>query len=131
MKVKASEIRAKLGLSEPEEEDEVVGGRIDYTNPPIDDDFSNEPNNNLDGGSSINNGVNYLDDYGDYIEIENEIAEVLEKAFDKAESFVDIKKAIENLSVNWDSSKIAEIMATAFFMARARGDNDFNQDTDL
>lgn len=137
LKVKASEIRAKLGLSEPEEDDEVVGGRVDYSNQSTTDDINyldGELNNNLDGGNSIvanDNGVNYLDDYGDYIEIENEIAEVLEKAFDKCESFADIKKAIENLSVNWDSSKIAEIMATAFFMARAKGDNDFNQDTDL
>lgn len=50
----------------------------------------------------------------------------MERAFDKCESFADIKKAIENLSINWDSSKISEIMATAFFMARARGDNDFD-----
>lgn len=135
LKVKASEIRAKLGLSEPEEDDEVVGGRVNplqgadaYTNPATDDldYFDKKPNSKV----SVNNNniPSGYDDYGDYIEIENEIAEVLEKAFDKCESFADIKKAIENLSVNWDNSKIAEIMATAFFMARARGDNDFNSD---
>lgn len=120
LKVKASEIRAKLGLSEPEEDDEIIGGRVESPQLPQDDfdnDFKDEPNSQNQIPAN---------DYDDFIEIENEIAEVLERAFDKCESFADIKKAIENLSINWDSSKISEIMATAFFMARARGDNDFD-----
>ena len=64
----------------------------------------------------------------DYIEIENDIVETLKKVFDKCESFDEIKNEIEKLSLNWDSSKIAEIMASAFFMARAKGDNDFDLD---
>ena len=65
---------------------------------------------------------------GDYIEIENDIVETLKKVFDKCESFDEIKNEIEKLSLNWDSSKIAEIMASAFFIARAKGDNDFDLD---
>lgn len=135
LKVKASEIRAKLGLSEPEEDDEIIGGRINYSPSDLenDDDLKNEPNSQNPTRIPENDGKAKSPQseapqfaYDDFIEIENEIAEVLERAFDKCESFADIKKAIENLSTNWDSSKISEIMATAFFMARARGDNDFD-----
>ena len=67
----------------------------------------------------------------DYIEIENDIAETLESVFNKCKTFEEIKDEIEKLSENWDASKIAEIMASAFFMARAKGDNDFDKDVDL
>ena len=141
LKVKASEIRAKLGLSEPAEDDEVIGGRVIYDN------NANADLNNIiyNHRSTMNTALNNaLGDCGvcptvsphvanvaidnDYIEIENDIVETLKKVFDKCESFDEIKNEIEKLSLNWDSSKIAEIMASAFFMARAKGDNDFDLD---
>lgn len=134
LKVKASEIRAKLGLSEPAEDDEVVGGRVIYDN----GDCPHVANANADlnniiynhrptMNTALNNASNVAID-NDYIEIENDIVETLKKVFDKCESFDEIKNEIEKLSLNWDSSKIAEIMASAFFMARAKGDNDFDLD---
>ncbi|TXJ55859.1 DUF935 family protein [Brachyspira aalborgi] len=141
LKVKASEIRAKLGLSEPAEDDEVVGGGVIYDN---NANYRNmradasDLNNKFDSSLLTRKALNQasarmlraetrnIND--DYIEIENDIVETLKKVFDKCESFDEIKNEIEKLSLNWDSSKIAEIMASAFFMARAKGDNDFDLD---
>lgn len=141
LKVKASEIRAKLGLSEPAEDDEVVGGRVIYDNggcgvcPTVSPHVANANadlnniiyNHRPTMNTALNNASNVAID-NDYIEIENDIVETLKKVFDKCESFDEIKNEIEKLSLNWDSSKIAEIMASAFFMARAKGDNDFDLD---
>lgn len=143
LKVKASEIRAKLGLSEPAEDDEVVGGRViydnnaDYRNMPFPEgalaradasDLNNKFDSSLLTRKALNQTVSPHVANDDYIEIENDIVETLKKVFDKCESFDEIKNEIEKLSLNWDSSKIAEIMASAFFMARAKGDNDFDLD---
>lgn len=145
LKVKASEIRAKLGLSEPAEDDEVVGGRViydnnaNYRNMPLqgalaraDAADASDLNNKFDSSrltrKALNQTVSPHVANDDYIEIENDIVETLKKVFDKCESFDEIKNEIEKLSLNWDSSKIAEIMASAFFMARAKGDNDFDLD---
>lgn len=146
LKVKASEIRAKLGLSEPAEDDEIVGGRVIYDN---NANYLNMWRHSRADASDLNNkfdssrltqgdcpqkrnALNQAETKnigdGDYIEIENDIVETLKKVFDKCESFDEIKNEIEKLSLNWDSSKIAEIMASAFFIARAKGDNDFDLD---
>ena len=140
LKVKASEIRAKLGLSEPAEDDEVVGGRVIYDNNanyPVNNKFDSSRLNHVDcqlpkgrrwrKRKALNQAEPHVAN-DDYIEIENDIVETLKKVFDKCESFDEIKNEIEKLSLNWDSSKIAEIMASAFFMARAKGDNDFDLD---
>lgn len=149
LKVKASEIRAKLGLSEPAEDDEVVGGGVIYDNNANYSDLNNKFDSSLlrnmpfpkgrlwrQGAlaravatrKALNQTVSPHVANDDYIEIENDIVETLKKVFDKCESFDEIKNEIEKLSLNWDSSKIAEIMASAFFMARAKGDNDFDLD---
>ena len=127
LKVKASEIRAKLGLSEPAEDDEVVGGRVIYDNANYSN-LNNKFDSSLLTRKALNQTVSPHVANDDYIEIENDIVETLKKVFDKCESFDEIKNEIEKLSLNWDSSKIAEIMASAFFMARAKGDNDFDLD---
>lgn len=127
LKVKASEIRAKLGLSEPAEDDEVVGGRVIYDNANYSN-LNNKFDSSLLTRKALNQTVSPHVANDDYIEIENDIVEILKKVFDKCESFDEIKNEIEKLSLNWDSSKIAEIMASAFFMARAKGDNDFDLD---
>lgn len=128
LKVKASEIRAKLGLSEPAEDDEVVGGRVIYDNNANYSDLNNKFDSSRLTKKALNQTVSPHVANDDYIEIENDIVETLKNVFDKCESFDEIKNEIEKLSLNWDSSKIAEIMASAFFMARAKGDNDFDLD---
>ena len=135
LKVKASEIRAKLGLSEPAEDDEVVGGRViydnnaNYRNMPLqgalaraDAAEASDLNNKFDSSRLTIKALNQAetrDINDDYIEIENDIVETLKKVFDKCESFDEIKNEIEKLSLNWDSSKIAEIMASAFFYGKS------------
>lgn len=127
--VKADEIRSMLGLSKPEEKDEIIGGGTSVM------DFTGE------SGRSINTELNAASAQGrsdssfisdietdyssDLIPISDEIAEVLEKASDKATDFDSFKTELERLSYEWSPDKIAELMAVAFFSARAKGDSKF------
>lgn len=137
LKVKASEIRSKLGLSEPLDKDEIIGGGY---NSETFGTLLNTPNSNTDGfRTSYNSASNYVNsnygnsepiskEEGDYYEIENDIFETLEKVFEKCKSFEEIKEELNRLTTNWDASRISELMATAFFIARAKGDNDFDKE---
>ena len=124
---KADEIRYLLGLSKPEEKDEIIGGRIPAA------DFSDELNTKTelnaastekqDGGGMVGDiEADYSDDL---IPISDEIAEVLEKAADKATDFDSFKSELLRLSSEWSPDKIADLMAIAFFSARAKGDSKF------
>lgn len=130
--VRADEVRSLLGLSKPEEKDEVIGGRM-----PIDD-FSGTGIEQNSATKELNAAVSQRtesdssfvsdieSDYsGDLIPISDEIAEVLEKASDKAIDFDSFKKELLRLSSEWSPDKIADLMAIAFFSARAKGDNNF------
>ena len=130
--VRADEVRSLLGLSKPEEKDEVIGGRM-----PIDD-FSGTGIEQNSATKELNAAVSQRtesdssfvsdveSDYsGDLIPISDEIAEVLEKASDKAIDFDSFKKELLRLSSEWTPDKIAELMAVAFFSARAKGDSKF------
>lgn len=124
---KADEIRSMLGLSKPDEEDETVGGRIPAA------DFSGGLNSETelnavsDSGQTVSGFASDIEaDYsGDLVPISDEIAEVLEKASDKAADFSSFKAELERLSAEWSPEKIAELMAVAFFSARAKGDSRF------
>lgn len=130
--VRADEVRSLLGLSKPEEKDEVIGGRM-----PIDD-FSGTGIEQNSATKELNAAVSQRtesdssfvsdveSDYsGDLIPISDEIAEVLEEASDKAIDFDSFKKELLRLSSEWSPDKIADLMAIAFFSARAKGDNNF------
>ena len=125
--VKADEIRSLLGLSKPEEKDEIIGGRIPSA------DFSDELNTKTELNAASQKSQSDSDfvsdieaDYsGDLVPISDEIAEVLEKAADKATDFDSFKAELLRLSSEWTPDKIAELMAIAFFSARAKGDNNF------
>lgn len=124
---KADEIRSMLGLSKPEGNDEIIGGKITVPN------FSDEMNARTElnaasskGQSDFGFASDIEDDYADdLIPISDEIAEVLEKAVDKATDFRSFKAELERLSSEWAPDKIAELMALAFFSARAKGDSKF------
>lgn len=62
---------------------------------------------------------------GDLVPISDEIAEVLEKAADSSTDFDSFKTELLRLSSEWSPDKIAELMAVAFFSARAKGDSKF------
>ena len=129
--VKADEIRSMLGLSKPEDGDETIGGRLPTAD--FGDDGGTEQNatelnaasaraKSEDGGIVADIEADYS---GDLVPISDEIAEVLEKAADRATDFNSFKAELERLSSEWSPDKIAELIAVAFFSARAKGDSKF------
>ena len=124
-KVKAQEMHALLGLSSPEKDDEVLTAPAAY-----------EPVMNAQNAghialnasdvtqSEIDKTVNDETPDG-FIEITDDIAEVIEKTADKATDFKSFEAELEKLVSGWDAEKIARTMAIAFFKARAEGDANF------
>lgn len=127
--VKADEIRSMLGLSKPEEKDEIIGGRTPLSG--FEEETEQNANTELNAASQQTRAEpsfisDVENDYsGDLIPISDEIAEIHEKASDKATDFESFKAELERLSAEWSPEKIAELMATAFFSARAKGDSNF------
>lgn len=127
--VRADEVRSLLGPSKPEDGDETIGGRMPVS------DFSDEAalNSSMElnaasAGSQSDSGFvsDIESDYArDLVPISDEIAEVLEKAADKSTDFDSFKAELLRLSSEWSADKIAELMAVAFFSARAKGDGNF------
>ena len=60
-----------------------------------------------------------------FIQISDDIVQVIEKAMDKATDFKSFEAELEKLVTDWDAGKIARTMAIAFFKARAEGDAHF------
>ena len=128
--VKADEIRSMLGLSKPEDEDEIIGGRLPASTFDEDGESLNsvttELNAKSNGSFEKTNADEVEEDFSDdYIPISDEIAEILEKAADKATDFDSFKTELLRLTSEWTPDKIAEFMAIAFFSARANGDSNF------
>ena len=126
--VKADEVRSLLGLSKPEDDDEIIGGRMPVSAPEEPDlNSKKELNAASTGNQSDSSFVSDIEsDYAsDLVPISDEIAEVLEKAADKATDFDSFKAELLRLSSEWSADKIADLMAIAFFSARAKGDNNF------
>lgn len=128
--VRADEIRTMLGLSKPEEKDETIGGRIPaagFSEEELERNTRTELNAASQRAQSDSSFVSDIEsDYsGDLVPISDEIAEILEKAADKATDFDSFKAELMRLSSEWSPEKIAELMAVAFFSARAKGDSKF------
>jgi len=62
-----------------------------------------------------------------FTQITDEIADVLEKACEKATDLNSLKKELEKLVTAWEPDKIAEIIAIATFKARVQGQQDFEK----
>ncbi|MCM1321640.1 MAG: DUF935 domain-containing protein [Bacteroides sp.] len=126
--VKAEEIRSMLGLSKPEKDDEIIGGIAPL---PIENEDMNSARPELNSVSKPcdlgrDQTADLESDFsGDFIPISDEIAEVLEKASSKAVDFDSFKAELERIAADWSPDKIAELMAVAFFSARAKGDSKF------
>ena len=125
--VKADEVRSLLGLSKPDENDEIIGGRMPVSAPNDDLNSSTELNAAVAHGQSDSSFVSDIetDFSGDFVPISDEVAEVLEKAASESTDFNSFKTELEKLSADWSPDKIAELMAVAFFSARAKGDAHF------
>ncbi|MDR2444866.1 MAG: DUF935 domain-containing protein [Spirochaetaceae bacterium] len=134
-KVKADELRSALGLSNPEEGDEVIGGRAAHApseygipapgdkpeGPPI-------PALNAEQPETPDELDTLIDESGGgFIPISEDIVAVIEKAADKAVGFEGFREELQKLVKDWPSDKIAECIAVATFKARAQGDAEFDR----
>jgi phage gp29-like protein len=133
LKVKADEMRSLLGLSNPEEGDEVIGGSTGYADadapPPPEPEEGSEANAartalNADrGGTDAPAGENE----SGYIQVSDDIAEAIAKAADASASFESFLNELKKLVKNWAPDKIAECIAVATFKARTLGAAEFDK----
>jgi len=133
--VKANEVRGLLGLSNPEEGDEVIGGRQAPPEfpPEFPPDGGGGPELNAAGtaaGAGAGAGPDGDDDLdalfddaaGDgYRAVSDDIASAIERASNAAADFDSFQKELRELVKTWDPDKIAEFAALAAFKARAQG----------
>ena len=125
LKVKPQEMNALLGLSSPEKDDEVLTAPS-----PLGFDMNSQNKSGIAlNASEVSSDEIELDEHeSGLIEITDDIAEVIEKAADRAVDFKSFETELEKLVSGWDAEKIARTMAIAFFKARAQGDNDFDKE---
>jgi len=131
LKVKADEIRSLVGLSNPEEGDDVIGGKapVENNTPDFSGMLNTESKISLNNAenSSANDSVDDLaaDNINGYIAVSDEIANVIEKAADASADFESFQKELTKLVTGWKPDKIAECIAVATFKARALGSAEF------
>jgi phage gp29-like protein len=128
LKVKADEVRSLLGLSNPEEGDETIGGRPEYGFPAHGDEGGELPELNAERNNAqdeIDTLVEEID--SGYIQISDDIAAAIEKAADAATDFESLREELQKLVKNWPPDKIAECIAVTTFIARALGDAKFDK----
>jgi phage gp29-like protein len=142
LKVKADELRSLVGLANPEEGEEVIGGRAAYApseygipapgsepgegggDPP-----GKLPALNAERQAAPDELDTLIDESADgYIPISDDIAAVIEKAADQATDFESFRDELQKLVKNWPADKIAECIAVAAFKARALGDAEFDKE---
>lgn len=121
---KADEVRELLGLSKPDEGDETVGGGA-ASMAPLDGGKETESGTRvqLNAAENVGGGPGEAED--GLVPISDEIADVLEAAAGRAADFNSLKAELERLASDWPAGKIAELLAAAFFSARADGDAGF------
>jgi phage gp29-like protein len=130
LKVKADEVRSLLGLSNPDDGDEVIGGRLEYgfPAPGAEPGEPEKPNLNAEQGAAPDALDALIDESaGGYIPISDEIAAVIQKAADAAADFESFRSELEKLVSGWPADRIAECIAVATFKARALGDAEFDK----
>jgi len=130
LKVKADEVRSLIGLSSPEDGDEVIGGRAVQDQSYSDFGLNTERKIALNAASKTEptDEIDDLiaDDESAYTAVSDEIAAVIEKAADAATDFTSFQKELTKLVSSWAPDKIAECIAVATFKARALGSAEFD-----
>jgi phage gp29-like protein len=128
LKVKADEVRSLLGLSNPEEGDETIGGRPEYGFSAHGDESGGleKPELNAERNNAQDEIDTLVEESG-YVQISDDIAAVIEKAADAATDFESLREELQKLVKNWPPDKIAECIAVATFKARALGDVKFDK----
>jgi hypothetical protein len=116
----------------PEKDEETIGGIT--TAAPVPEQNAAQPE--LNAADALGKAYRTVkapaeqvaDDYApDMIEISDDIAKVLQEAADKATDFKSFEKELQKLITTWPADKTAELMATAFFSARAAGDSKYTE----
>jgi phage gp29-like protein len=127
LRVKKNEINNLLGLSIPDDKDEVLepppasaGTGLNAAGIALNAQSVSIPD-------SVKTEEELLDDAAasDFVEISDEIANTLEAAAARSSSFAEYKNELEKLVTGWQPDKVAELMAVAFFKARSAGDTHF------
>jgi hypothetical protein len=72
-------------------------------------------------------GEEYQDYAGDFMEITDEVAEVLAKAVDAATDFTSFQEELKKLVAAWPPDRIAELLAAATFKKRLDGNAEFDR----
>jgi len=126
LKARADELRSYLGLANPEDGDDVVGGRADggsqgYAS----DGYGPELNAERGPGGELDR---LAEDGGGWTAISDYIAAAIEKAADRATDFASFREELRGLVESWPADKIAECVAVATFKARAMGDAGFDSE---
>jgi phage gp29-like protein len=132
VKVKADELRSLIGLSNPEDGDEVVGGKPEYTQAQADEgegalNAAKTVSLNAAADAVAPDEIDALIDESDFTPVSDDIAEVIEKAADAATDFASFQNELKKLVSTWSADKIAECIAVATFKARALGDAEFDK----
>jgi len=132
LKVKADEIRSLIGLSNPDEGDETIGGRASFPQEPSMalDDLNSESKVSLNAAKTEpTDSIDELfeENESGYIAVSDEIASVIEKAADASTDFESFQKELTKLVTDWSPDKIAECIAVATFQARALGSAEFDK----
>jgi phage gp29-like protein len=139
LKAKADEVRSLLGLANPEEGDETIGGHAasapsEYGFLPPGNktgDKSGKPGKpalNAEQGEAPDELDALIDESGGYVQISEDIAAVIEKTADTAADFESFREELQRLVKNWPPDKIAECIAVATFKARALGNAEFDKE---
>jgi phage gp29-like protein len=131
--VRADELRSLLGLANPDEGDDVIGGRSNsgagiYSGEAT---LTASPalNATLDTTASDPDALDDLvEDGGGYVRISDDIAEVIEKAADRAVDFASFQAELRSLVESWPAEKIAECIAVATFKARTLRNAEFDNE---
>ncbi len=126
LKVKSQEINNLLGLSVPEDDDEILTAPQPASPTMMNSENKNQIALNASQVTDYENEEEELPD--GFIKISDEIAEVIEKAADSSPDFAGFKAELEKLVTGWSPDKIAELMAIAFVKARADGAEEFDKE---
>jgi phage gp29-like protein len=131
LKVKSDEVRSLLGLSNPDKDDETIGGQPKYDLSTSGDEGGDpeKPELNAERNNTQDELDTLIEESG-YVQISEDIAAVIEKAANTAADFESFREELAKLVTGWAPDKIAECIAVAAFKARVLGDAEFDKDRD-
>ena len=118
--VKADEVRSKLGLSRPDEGDEIL--QQAPATVPAEKDMGTALNAEQDKDISE---LDLLQEDSDYSELSDDILKAVNKLAGKCSTLEEFRDRLPELLSLWDMEKAADILTLETWKARALGDADF------